>query len=71
VSDVAVYRQNADELMRLALTAMGSAERARMIALAAEWHMRAQDIERGGYLQAAVEWDDPDERDLGAGFGLR
>jgi hypothetical protein len=47
MSDAAVYRQNADELLKLALTAADPGERSRLISLAAKWHMHAQDIERG------------------------
>jgi hypothetical protein len=47
VSDAATYRQNADELLQLALRSTDPTERGRMISLAASWHMRAADIERG------------------------
>jgi hypothetical protein len=48
MSDVDIYRQKADELLRLATAASDMAERSRLITEAARWHMQAVEAEAAG-----------------------
>lgn len=45
--DAVTLRRTADELVRHAMATEDLNERGRMISLAAHWHMRAVEIERG------------------------
>ena len=57
VSDAAVYRENADKLLELALRTENEIERGHLISVAAQWHMRAADLERGGPLPGLDDLD--------------
>ena len=47
MSESSIYRENGDRLLELALRTENVIDRGRLIGLAAQWHMKAADLERG------------------------